>query len=196
MQSQMSRIGIAFFILALVSIIIFGSLSNGRSQTAVAGGATPDVYNYLPLVLNPPGTPTATPTPTATATQPPPTATPTSSPAPADVRITLIVYNPDGDDLAGEYVRLQNFGGTTAVLTGWTLSDNDAHVYDFPSGFSLTPGAAVQVWVKSGVNSATNLYWGSAQSYWTNTGDTAYLRNGGTLIDSCSYPGGGVQAGC
>lgn len=186
MQSPMSRIWVVFFIVSLLSVILLGSLSNGRSQTAVAGAATPDSFNYLPLVVRS----EATPTPTATATTPAPTV------APANVQITLIVYNPGGDDVAGEYVRLQNFGGTTAVFTGWTLSDNDAHVYNFPAGFSLAPGAAVLVWVKSGTNNATNLYWGSAQAYWNNTGDTAYLRNGSTLIDSCSYPGGGAQASC
>lgn len=81
----------------------------------------------------------------------------------------------------------------TAVLTGWTLSDSDSHVYNFPGAFSLAPGAAMQVWTKSGANSATNLYWGSEQGIWTNTGDTAYLRNGGTLVNSCSYSGGGCR---
>ena len=154
-------------------------------QTAKAGGATPDVFNYLPMVIKP-AEPTVTPTATIA---------PTATTPPANVQITLIVYNPDGDDVAGEYIRLENKGGTTAVMTGWTLSDNDGHDYIFPS-FSLAPGAAVQVWVKSGVNSATNLYWGSAQAFWNNTGDTAFLRNGATLVDSCSYGGGGVQASC
>ncbi len=101
-----------------------------------------------------------------------------------------------GDDVQGEYVRIENKGGVTAVMTGWTLSDDDSHVYNFPSGFSLSPGAAVQVWVKSEANNATNLYWGSAQAFWNNTGDVAYLRNGATLVDSCSYSGGGTQASC
>jgi hypothetical protein len=160
-----------------------------RPQTAVAGNATPDSFNYLPLVLRS-ELPTATPTATATATIPAPTV------APANVQITLIVYNPAGDDVAGEYVRIENKGGATAVLTGWTLSDNDSHVYNFPGGFSLSPGSAVLVWVKSGANNTTNLYWGSAQAFWNNTGDTAYLRNGATLVDSCSYSGGSSQASC
>jgi hypothetical protein len=57
-----------------------------RPQTAVAGNATPDSFNYLPLVLRS-ELPTATPTATATATIPAPTV------APANVQITLIVYN-------------------------------------------------------------------------------------------------------
>ncbi|MCC6605249.1 MAG: lamin tail domain-containing protein, partial [Anaerolineae bacterium] len=96
-----------------------------RPQTAVAGGnPTPDSLNYLPLVLRS-ELPTVTPTATATATIPVPTV------VPANVQITLIVYNPAGDDVQGEYVRIENKGGVTAVLTGWTLSDNDSHVYNF-----------------------------------------------------------------
>ncbi|MEZ4591848.1 MAG: lamin tail domain-containing protein [Chloroflexota bacterium] len=177
-----------FWFLFLVAMAVFGLLlvsSSVPGQVAIAGNVTPDSFNYLPLVLRA-ELPTATPAATAPAT----------TVAPANVQITLIVYNPAGDDVAGEYVRIENKGGVTAVLTGWTLSDNDGHVYDFPNGFSLAPGAAVQVWVKSGTNTTTSLYWGSAQAFWNNTGDVAYLRNGGALVDSCSYPGGGAQASC
>lgn len=184
---QSILIVVALFVTTTFTLLM--SPTAARPQTAVAGNPTPDSVNYLPLVLRS-ELPTATPTATATATIPAPTV------APANVQITLIVYNPAGDDVQGEYVRIENKGGVTAVLTGWTLSDNDSHVYNFPSGFSLTPGAAVQVWVKSGVNNATNLYWGSLQAFWNNTGDTAYLRNGVTLVDSCSYSGGGSQASC
>lgn len=188
MQLRHNLIVVTAVLATAVFALLFSSTAS-RPQTAVAGNPTPDVYNYLPLVLKS-ELPTATPTATATATIPAPTV------APANVQITLIVYNPAGDDVAGEYVRIENKGGVTAVLTGWTLSDNDSHVYNFPGGFSLSPGAAVQVWVKSGANNATNLYWGSVQAVWTNTGDTAYLRSGGTLVDSCSYSGGGGQASC
>lgn len=65
-------IGILFFATAL----LFSGESRPTTQTAVAGDVTPDIFNYLPLVLKPVGTPTATPTATATATSPPPTSTP------------------------------------------------------------------------------------------------------------------------
>lgn len=183
-----------------VIVVLFGSLTVALMllvasarvppQPVIAGGSLPTaeatVANYLPMIVK-----AATPTPTNT-----PAAPPTNTPPPANVQITLIVYNPAGDDVQGEYVRLENKGGTTAVLTGWTLSDNDSHVYNFPGGFTLAPGAAVLVWVKSGANNATNLYWGSAQAFWNNTGDVAYLRNGTTLVDSCSFSGGGAQANC
>lgn len=185
------RYNVIIVTLAFILLLAFFASFNGlQSQTAIAGGepptAVPTVANYLPMILKP-----AVPTPTNT-----PMPMPTNTPPPANVKIVLILYNPDGDDVLGEYVRLENQGGTAAVLTGWTLSDDSNHVYDFPGGFSLAPGASVLVWVKSGVNNASNLYWGSAQAFWNNGGDTAYLRNGITLVDSCSYPGGGVQATC
>jgi len=184
---QSILIVVALFV--TTTFVLLMAPTAARPQTAVAGNATPDSFNYLPLVLRS-ALPTATPTATATATVPAPTV------APANVQITLIVYNPAGDDVQGEYVRIENKGGVTAVMTGWTLSDDDSHVYNFPSGFSLASGASVQVWVKSGANNATNLYWGSGLAFWNNTGDTAYLRNGATLVDSCSYSGGGAQASC
>lgn len=172
------------------ALILLVSSARVQPQSVIAGGELPTaeatVANYLPLIVKP-----ATPTPTNT-----PAAPPTNTPPPANVQITLIVYNPAGDDVQGEYVRIENKGGSSAVLTGWTLSDNDSHVYNFPGGFTLAPGAAVLVWVKSGANNATNLYWGSAQAFWNNTGDVAYLRNGAALVDSCSYGGGGTQASC
>jgi hypothetical protein len=49
----------------------------------------------------------------------------------------------------------------------------------------------------NGINNATNLYWGSGQAIWNNTGDTATLRNsGGQIVDTCSYAGGGQNASC
>lgn len=184
MQLKMSGFVVAF-VIGVVSVIFLLSATGSGSKTAVAGAGTPDVFTYLPLIEKP-EEPTATPT----ATVPP---TPTT--APANVQITLIVYNPAGDDVAGEYVRIENKGGSVATMTGWTLSDDDGRVFTFPV-FNLAAGASVQVWTKAGANNASNLYWGDSLSIWTNTGDVAYLRNGGTLVDSCSYAGGGVQASC
>jgi len=107
---------------------------------------------------------------------------------PADVRITHIEYDPPGDDVAGEYVRIQNLGGRAQVMTGWTLRDLANHVFTFPS-FTLAAGGTVRVWTKGGANTATDLYWGSSQAIWNNDGDTAYLRDaGGSPVHSYTYP--------
>jgi phosphatidylserine/phosphatidylglycerophosphate/cardiolipin synthase-like enzyme len=95
---------------------------------------------YLPLVMRQtPSSPTPTPTltprltdtpgPTATATPVPPSATPTFTPTPTEtpepvnIHITYIEYNPPGDDVQGEYVRIENQGEAPQTMTNWTLRD-------------------------------------------------------------------------
>ena len=111
----------------------------------------------------------------------------TSQAPPAEVQITYIEYDPAGDDVVGEYVRLENGGGTAQTLTAWTLSDASGHTYTFPT-FALTHGAAVQIWTGSGQDTPSDLYWGRGSAIWNNTGDTAYLRDSqGDLIDTYAY---------
>lgn len=90
--------------------------------------------------------------------------------------------------LNAEYVVVSNSSyNTTYRLTGYTIRDRSGHVYKFPT-FSLRPRASVTVHTGRGTNTGTNLYWGSRAYIWTNSGDTAYLRNTvGTLKDSCSW---------
>jgi endonuclease G len=117
-------------------------------------------------------------------------ARPAVAPAPAAVTIAEIVYNPDGDDVQGEYVLLRNDGAGPAAMAGWTLRDaaTPPIVYTFPA-FTLAPGAEVRLWVKAGADDAANLYWGRAQPVWNNTGDTATLRDAdGAIIATFSYP--------
>jgi hypothetical protein len=105
----------------------------------------------------------------------------------ADVHITFVEYDPPGSDLEGEYVRIENLSGGAADMTHWTLRDDANHVFTFPT-FTLSPGATVQVWTKSGTNTPTDLYWGSGTAIWNNAGDCAYLRDsGGTAADTYCY---------
>ena len=90
--------------------------------------------------------------------------------------------------LNAESVVITNASATTAItLTHYTVRDRSAHVYTFPT-FTLRPHASVTLHTGSGTNTTSNLYWGSRAYIWTNTGDTAYLKNtAGTLKDSCSW---------
>ena len=90
--------------------------------------------------------------------------------------------------LNAEYVVISNSSATASyTLTGYTITDRSAHVYKFPA-FTLRPKASVTVHTGRGTNTASNLYWGSGAYIWTNTGDTAYLRNPAkTLKDSCAW---------
>lgn len=118
-------------------------------------GAAVEPRTYLPLL----GAPDVADTP----------------PAP-HVEIADVVYDPPGDDVAGELVLLRNTGAAPAELGGWTLRDEAGNVYTFPAR-TLAPGAELRVWVKAGTDDAANLYWGRAQPVWNNTGDTATLRD-------------------
>ena len=173
----------AITFLLLVNALLTAGID--RSLPLANGDVTITATVFLPAVLrNWPPTPTYTPTPWPTST---PLPTATSPPPPPDVRITYIEYTPPGDDVQGEYVRIQNYSSTAANMTSWTLRDIANHVFTFPS-FTLSGGGTVRVWTKSGTNTATDLYWGSGAAIWNNTGDTAYLRDaGGTLVDTYTY---------
>lgn len=144
-------------------------------QLEVCVGVTP-----TPTSL-PTHTPTVTPTPSATST----VVTP-------GVVITSILFDPPGPDVDGEYVLIENQGGSPVDMTGWTLRDEADNTFTFPT-FTLSPGASVRVWTRSGSNTATDLYWGRALPVWNNTGDTAYLRDASNvLIDTYAYTPAGT----
>ena len=48
------------------------------------------------------------------------------------MQVIHIEYDPAGDDAQGEYVRIENQGGTAQDMTGWTLSDEANHTFTFP----------------------------------------------------------------
>ncbi len=116
---------------------------------------------------------------------PPPTSTPI--PSPSLVKITYIEYNPPGDDVQGEYVELQNQGGSVQSLTHWTLSDQAGNTYTFPDTV-IGSGQTIKVWTKAGTNDSQNLYWGRNQAVWNNDGDCAYLKDSnGKLVSTYCY---------
>jgi serine/threonine protein kinase len=117
---------------------------------------------------------------------------------PAGIRISLVYYNPDGEDAEGEYVLLENGGDTAVHLTNWSLEDaaNQPHIFTFPT-FTLPPGAMVKVWTGSGSDDTENVYWRRGSAIWNNNGDTAKLFDDiGMEIDRCEYEGGEVEAAC
>jgi phosphatidylserine/phosphatidylglycerophosphate/cardiolipin synthase-like enzyme len=155
----------------------------------VFNNGEPATPTPLPLEL----TPTETPTPEASVTpgstpEPTPGSTPTGT-VESSVRLSRIVYNPPGDDVASELVEISNDGAISVTLTAWTLSDaaNTPNVFVFPV-FTLAPGGAVKVWVTEGMDDAGNLYWGRGGAVWNNDGDEATLRDEvGNLVDACAY---------
>ena len=45
----------------------------------------------------------------------------------AELKIITVVYDPAGNDVAGEYVELANRGDTARLMQDWTLSDIAGH---------------------------------------------------------------------
>ena len=104
-----------------------------------------------------------------------------------DIQITYVEYDPPGDDVQGEFVRIENSGRAVADMTGWTLRDEAGHQFTFPA-YGLKAGKYVRVWTKTGANTATDLYWGRGQAVWNNTGDCAYLQDStGKMVDTCRF---------
>ena len=60
-------------------------------------------------------------------------------------------------------------------MTDWTLCDRQGHTFVFPP-FTLKTDGFVRMWVKSGTNTESDLYWGRNRPIWNNVGDTATLQ--------------------
>ncbi|MDZ7702499.1 MAG: lamin tail domain-containing protein [Halobacteriales archaeon] len=118
----------------------------------------------------------------------PATASPTGNGPLGLVAIQADAPGDDNDNLNGEYVVFANAGDATLELGGWTLADDAGHVYTFPDGTSLEPGATVTVHTGSGTDNATHLYWGAGGAVWNNGGDTVVVRaSNGTAVLERSY---------
>ncbi len=70
---------------------------------------------------------------------------PPPPPPPGAVIINEILANEPGSSTTAEFVELVNVGGTTADLSGWTLSDGAAARHVFAGGTTLAPGKAITV---------------------------------------------------
>jgi len=150
---------------------------------------------YLPIVnveptLTPSETPRVTPsfTPTPSVT---PSRTPTRTATPKyDVLIYEIV-NSDTTDPLKEYVNIQNIGWSPVNMTGWYIRDDGPNRYDFPTNFTIPKKEIIRLWTKSGQNTTSDLYWGSAVEVWNDVNECAYLRDnsGGEkiLVDKYCY---------
>lgn len=121
-----------------------------------------------------------------------------SAPAPVCIRIVGGTWNPPGNDnhppaLNAESVKIKNVCTTTKSLTGWRIQDyKAAHVYRFPTGFSIRPGVTVTLFSGRGSRTATHLFWGrTTGEVWGNAfPERAYLRNaaGKTISSFTLYP--------
>ncbi|WP_227374825.1 lamin tail domain-containing protein [Haladaptatus halobius] len=95
----------------------------------------------------------------------------------------------DTNNLNDEYVVFENTGDADLDLTGWYVQDEVQKNYDFPSGFTLAPGAQVTLHSGTGSDTQTDLYWArTGSAVWNNGGDTVYVYDAsGSLHTSQSY---------
>jgi hypothetical protein len=119
-------------------------------------------------------------------------ALPADAAAVPQIQFTYVVYDSPGTDtrttasLNGEYVRITN-NGAANNLKNWTLKDATGHTFIFPD-HPIAKGGRVWVHTGKGTNTSSNLYWGSGNYVWNNTGDTATLRSAsGRLYDMCKW---------
>ena len=112
------------------------------------------------------------------------------------LRLALFEILYRSDTAEGENVKIENIGSGAQDMTGWKLSDEVDTVFTFPS-FTLNAGATVTIWIRSGTNTATDLYWGRDAATWNNGGDAATLKDASDMtIDTCAYAGGDAEATC
>ncbi|MBC7949168.1 MAG: lamin tail domain-containing protein [Chitinophagaceae bacterium] len=102
--------------------------------------------------------------------------------APGNVEIMSVVFNPPGDDVAGEHVIIRNNRLNSVSLGNWLLRDDVNHPVKGPWQFvfpniTLLPGEDITVWTKNGTNDSRNLFWNLNRAIWNNTGDAAVLED-------------------
>jgi len=103
----------------------------------------------------------------------------------SDLRITIL-----SGTTAPEYVVIQNFGAGAQDMTGWrVLSVVGSQTFNFPSGYTLAPGATVRIESYTGAvnNPPAILLWSTAP-IWSNTGDKAVLYDSSNAaVSSACY---------
>ncbi|MEZ3163070.1 lamin tail domain-containing protein [Halorubrum sp. RMP-47] len=115
----------------------------------------------------------------------------TSTDPTATIEVAAINADAEGDEgenLNGEYVVFENAGDDPVDLSGWTVADEASRSYGFPSGFTLDAGATVTLRTGGGIDTTTELYWGSGSPIWNNAGDTVTLSDAdGERVLEVSY---------
>jgi len=113
------------------------------------------------------------------------------SPGASGLAIARIEADAPGDDNEnpnGEYVVVENRGTEPLDLGGFQVTDEAGHTYVVPAGVRLAPGARLILYSGRGVDSESELYWGSSGAIWNNAGDTVTVYDGsGAVVAERSY---------
>jgi competence protein ComEC len=104
-----------------------------------------------------------------------------------EIALASVNADAEGDDrenLNDEYIVLENTGDGSVDMSGWTVQDEAGATYTVPEGFTLDAGATVTLHTGSGMDTETDLYWGSGSPIWNNGGDTVIVmdENGSEVL--------------
>lgn len=109
------------------------------------------------------------------------------------VEISRVQYDSPGPDdrsnrsLNQEWVEITNYGRQSVNLNGWTLSDEDGHIYTFDH-YRLGGRSTVRVHTGTSLDTRHDVYQDRRAYVWNNDRDTATLRNDhGRFIDDASW---------
>ena len=124
------------------------------------------------------------PGPTPTRTFPPPTATVATTGMMEIIRVSKRGTEWQEPE---EYVEIRNSGEEPIQLLGWTLRDDQNHVFVFPS-FVLGSGGFCRVYTNWYRPSSCGFSYFSPSPIWDDEGDCAYLKDAlGNLISKFCY---------
>ncbi|MGK5680628.1 lamin tail domain-containing protein [Actinoplanes sp. URMC 104] len=110
------------------------------------------------------------------------------------VRFHGVQYDSPGRDdrsaesLNQEWIAIVNTGRKPVSLLRWSVRDEAGHAFTF--GDVTLPGDNARVFLHTGKGrpSATDVFWGSGNYVWNNTGDAAELRDAsGRTVDDCTW---------
>ena len=111
-----------------------------------------------------------------------------SDPNKPHVRVSKVVYDPPGFDIAANEsitIRIPKTSVATQVpLEGYVL-ENWPYSYEFGPDDVLLRGQPMTIVMGVGVDTATTKYWGFTKSVLNNTGDTAAVRTFDNIVLHC-----------
>jgi len=123
-------------------------------------------------------------TPTPTRTRPAPTTTAART---GNVIISYIFPEGEKWEQPNEFVEIHNFSDGPIQLKGWTLKDNQNHVFIFPE-YLLQPDQFCRIYTNGYHPTTCGFSYYSRSPIWDDLGDCAYLKDSlGLLVDQFCY---------
>ena len=89
--------------------------------------------------------------------------------------------------LQNEVVQIRRVGEGELNLAGWTLKDENGHIFTSPA-LTLNTGGSVWIYTRTGANSVIELYWNLNEAVWSNGETVALYDPAGNLRTSYAIP--------